>query len=111
MPDLSGYVLALIKEHVGTEQATPAEALAAKATAFYNVSISGREIRQVIHDLRMAGQPVCSGPAGFFWPIALQDVLGTADLEFRSEARSMLLTARRLRQAGHVLFDGQLRLI
>lgn len=108
MPDLSGYVLALIQEHVGSGNAIPAEALAAKATAFYNVSTSGREIRQVIHDLRQAEKPICSGADGFYWPACLQDVHTCVDLEFRG---SMLRTARVMRQAGNRLFGGQGRLI
>jgi hypothetical protein len=111
MPYLNGYVLATLKEHTGSGQAISAADIAGRASAFFGEPIDGRMVRQAVHDLRMAGQPVCSGPAGFFWPIALQDVLGTADLEFRSEARSMLLTARRLRQAGRVLFGGQGKLL
>ena len=111
MPDLSGYILALLQERVGSDQAIPAETLAAKATDFYNVSVTGREIRQAVHDLRMAGQPICSGSGGFFWPVCLQDVLATADHEFRGEARSMLKTARLLRQSGRALFGGQMGLM
>jgi hypothetical protein len=111
MPNLSGYVLSLIQEHIGFLNAIPAETLAVKASAFYNVSISGREIRQVVHNLRQAENPICSGAAGFYWPVALQDIFICTDYEFRSQARSMLLTARKLRQAGNRLFGGQGRLI
>jgi hypothetical protein len=109
--DFSGYVLALVKEHTGSDQAIAAADLAGKASMFFGEPIDGRMVRQAIHDLRMAGQPICSSKDGFFWPAALDDVLSTADHEFRSEARSMLLTARKLREAGRVFFGGQGRLI
>ncbi len=111
MPNLDGYILALLKEHIGADWAISAAGLASKASAFLGVAVDSRQVRQVIHDLRASGQPICSGPAGFYWPEALQDVLSTADLEFRSEARSMLQTARKLRDAGRALFGGQGRLL
>lgn len=111
MPDVNGYVLALLRDHVGAEQAISAEGLAGKVSAFFGNSIKGREVRQIIHDLRHAAEPICSGVEGFYWPAGLQDVLSTAELEFRSEARSMLLTARKLREAGRAHFGGQTRLL
>jgi hypothetical protein len=111
MPDLNGYILALLREHTGSNEAISAADLAGKASAFLGDGVDGREVRKAIHDLRMAGNPVCSGPVGFYWPTALQDVLSTADHEFRSEARSILLTSRKLREAGRCLFGGQSRLL
>jgi hypothetical protein len=111
MPDLNGWVLAVLQGRVGVINAISAADLASKASAFYNVEITGREIRQVVHDLRISGQPICSGSNGFYWPDSLQDVLRTADLEFRSEAKSLLQTARKIREAGRRLFGGQNRLI
>jgi hypothetical protein len=111
MPDLDGYVLALLRKRIGTERAISVDRLAADASIFYGNTLNEREVRQIVHDLRFSGEPICSGPSGFYWPDTLQDVLVCADHEFRSAARSMLLTARKLRQAGKALFGGQGRLL
>jgi len=111
VPDPNSYVLALLRERVGVDQAISAADLAAKATAYYGDAIGEREVRQIVHDLRLEGQPICSSGDGFFWPASLQDVLDTAEREFRSHARSMLMVARRLRQAGNRLFGGQGKLL
>jgi hypothetical protein len=111
MPELSGYVLALLRERVGTDRAISVDRLVAEVSGFYNNVLNEREIRQIVHDLRFSGEPICSGPSGFYWPDTLQDVLACADHEFRFSARSMLLTARKLRQAGKALFGGQGRLL
>jgi len=111
MTDLDSYVLALLRKRVGTDRAISVDKLAAEASVFYGNAINEREVRQIVHDLRFSGQPICSGPSGFYWPDTLQDVLDCADHEFRPAARSMLLTARKLRQAGKALFGGQGRLL
>jgi hypothetical protein len=111
MPNLDGYILALLQEHTGAEQTVPAEVLASKASTFFDAEITVQEIRQVIHHLRQARHPICSGQNGFYWPGCLQEVISTADNEFRSEARSLLLAARKLREAGRALFGRQYRLM
>jgi hypothetical protein len=111
MPDFGGYLLTLLREHIGSTEAIGAMDLALKVSAYSGETVDSRQVRQAVHDLRISGQPVCSGAGGFFWPASLQDVLVCADTEFRSEARSMLLVARKLRQAGRVLFGGQARLL
>ena len=111
MSNLDGYILALLQEHSGADHTIPAEVLASKASTFFDAKITVREVRPVIHDLRQASNPICSGQNGFYWPGCLQEVLSNADNEFRFEARSMLLTARKLREAGRLLFGRQGRLI
>jgi hypothetical protein len=109
---LNSLILSLLRERgAGADSAISAENLAGKASSFLNESVNGRQVRQVIHDLRISGQPICSGQNGFYWPASLQEVLNTADHEFRSEARSMLATARALREAGRRLFGGQLGML
>ena len=58
MPDLAGYVLALVQERVGAVNAISAADLAAKSSTFYNAEITGRDVRQVIHNLRQAENPI-----------------------------------------------------
>jgi hypothetical protein len=103
--------LDVLHDHTGAENAIAAADLAERVTTFLGEPVSEREIRQAIHDLRHVEKPVCSGATGFFWPACLQDVLACVDLQFRGEARSMLKTARIMRQAGNRLFGGQGRLI
>jgi hypothetical protein len=110
MSNLDGYILALLQEHSGADHTIPAEVLASKASTFFDAKITGRDVRQVIHNLRQAGNPICRGQQGFYWPAELENVFACANYEFRSEARSMLLTARKLRNAGRALFGGQHRL-
>src|SRR5271157_314380 len=97
---LQGYILNVIRSRGrGVNTAIGADSLASKASTYFGRPIHSREVRQTIHDLRMLDLPICSGAQGFFWPDCLQDVLETANSEFRGEARSMLLTARKLREA------------
>ena len=107
--ETAAYILAVLRDRVGSANAITAAELAAKVSAFEGRKVDGREIRDTIHNLRTS-QAICSGPAGFFWPASSQDVFQTADVEFRSEARSMLLTARKLREAGRRMFGNQGRL-
>ena len=110
--NLRGFVLAKIRQAgAGVGFALGSAALADRAMQLFNRDISTREIRQAVHDLRAEGQPICSSGAGFFWPCCLQDVMQTVELEFRSVARSELLTARLLRDSGRRLFGGQWRLL
>lgn len=109
--NLQNYLLGTIRRGgCGPESAISADRLAREASVFLRSSIDNRTIRATIHDLRLSGQPICSGPTGFFWPSSLNDVLVCADLEFRGEARSMLYTARKLREAGRSMFGQQLNL-
>lgn len=48
MPDIDGYILALLREHTGSNEAIGAVDLAAKATAFLGKTIDGRAVRQPI---------------------------------------------------------------
>jgi len=107
MNNLEGFILAAIREHTGQQNAITAADLAAKASTFEERPVDGREVRLVVHSLRLLSQPLCSGPAGFFWPASLSDVLNCANFEFRSEARSMLQVARIMRRSGKALFGGQ----
>jgi hypothetical protein len=110
--NLQGFILAVVRQRgAGAGVAIGSAALADKATSLFNKEIRTREVRQAVHDLRAEGQPICSSGAGFFWPASLQDVFQTVDVEFRSLARSELLTARLLRDAGRRLFGGQWRLL
>jgi hypothetical protein len=108
---IQSFLLSTIRERVGSDSPISVNVLAGKTSAISGKLVSGREVRQIVHNLRISGQPICSGPAGFYWPDSLQDIIRTADLEFRSEARSMLQTARKLREAGRVLFGRQQRLL
>ncbi|MCL4473529.1 MAG: hypothetical protein M1455_06270 [Actinobacteria bacterium] len=53
--------------HKGQKHAIKAPALAA------DLGISDREVREIIHDLRVTGEPICSGAHGFYWPVSRED--------------------------------------
>jgi hypothetical protein len=105
------YVLAVLRDRVGAVNAITAADLAAKASAFEVRKIDGREIRDIIHGLRLAGHCICSSSVGFYWPSCLQDVLGCVNLEFRSEAKVMLRVSRIMRESGRRMFGGQASLL
>lgn len=109
---LESFCLSVLRSRgAGVGFAIGSRALAGQAEAFFNREILEREIRQSIHNLRVAGEPICSSTSGFFWPSCLEDVLTTVEQQFRCIARTELVIARRLRESGRRLFGKQLKLL
>ena len=71
-------------------------------------SLSQRQLRLTIRDMRRQGIPICSKAGyGYFWPRSIEDVQACRAVEFDSKAKDMLVTDKAMMNGAIVLFGSQ----
>ncbi len=105
--ELKNFVLIFVEKRPGQYSAISAPALAGEASNFFHRKIPANEIRQAVHDLRMAGNPICSISSGYFWPQTIGDVNSTIFIKFLAPAKSELLLASRMKEGARRYFGDQ----
>jgi hypothetical protein len=107
--NLKKAVMRNLKSHVGEAEAISSESLALwlKTAGFANVPDLQRKVRDIIHDLRQEGTPICSRAGkGYFWPASLEEVEATHQY-LDTIAKDQLYTAKQIKDGGIKLFGGQ----
>lgn len=100
MNRIENQVLATLGAHVGKQNAIGRYDLLQQVNRYLRDKISERELRAVIQELCIKGEPICSaGGTGYWIPASLNEVMETA-AELESKSKSMLLRANRLKRAG-----------
>ena len=108
---LEKAIRSILEGRIGTEKSITGEALTNHLNLYGFATLTQRQLRYAIRDIRRQGIPICSKAGrGYFWPRTLEDVQKCQAVEFESKALDMLKTGKAMMDGAVALFGNQGRM-
>lgn len=102
--------LTIIKTFVGRSNAIAGKELHS-LLQISCISITQRQMRDLIHEMRNQEIPICSeSGVGYWWPATPEEVIKFVEREIESRAKSLFTTASKVRKGIPNVFGPQLEL-
>ena len=100
VPGLDEALEAVLRQHVGEEDAIGRAALVAEVSRMVGERVNERRVREAVRELRRAGMPICSVPGkggGYFWARDVTELEQFLMREYLAKAEDMEETVRAMR--------------
>lgn len=108
--EVADKFLTYVKPCVGKEKAMLRESVLIHLQMFYFKTLTDSEMRLAKEFLIEQGEPICSGPGGYWYAKDQTEALEAAKY-LEGKAKDMLHKAKLLKDSAHRIYGGQLELV
>ncbi len=110
LAEVAARFLAYVKPCVGREKVVLRESVLFHLRTFHFKTLTDSEMRLAKESLIEQGEPICSGPNGY-WYAKDQGEAMEAARYLEGKAKDMLHKAKLLKDSAHRIYGGQLNLV